>query len=88
MNNPLDGQAFLFLWIGFLLLMGSGVGACFLWGIRNGQFSRQDRARYLALKAEIRDSLPPKGCEGGEAPPEQEAGRREEAGRDSGRGAP
>ena len=43
---------FLLLWIGFLML---GVGSAFAfiwWGVRNGQFSNQDRARYLPLRDE------------------------------------
>ena len=53
MNSPLEGQAFLFMWVGFLLLMSSGIAAFFLWAIRAGQFSRQDRARYLPLQSGI-----------------------------------
>jgi len=53
MNSPMEGQAFLFIWIGFLLLMTGGIGAFFLWAVRAGQFSHQDRARYLALQSGI-----------------------------------
>jgi cbb3-type cytochrome oxidase maturation protein len=70
MNSPLEGQTFLFMWIGFLLLMSCGVAAFFLWGIRAGQFSDQDRARYLPLNSGI--------------PPEEETPReqdREQGGR-------
>jgi len=64
MSNPWEGQEFLFMWIGFLLLMSCGIGAFFLWGIRSGQFANQERARYLALQAEIRDTLPRSGRDG------------------------
>lgn len=52
-DSPWNGQAFLFIWIGFLLVMTGGIGAFFLWGVRSGQFANQDRARYLALQARI-----------------------------------
>ena len=58
MTNPWEGQAFLFMWIGFLLLMTGGIGAFFFWGVRSGQFANQERARFLALDAEIPDTLP------------------------------
>lgn len=63
--NLLDGPIFLFIWTGFTLLMSLAIGAFFLWGVRSGQFADQDRARYLALDAEI-DLPTPKG--GGEWP--------------------
>ncbi|HBG05667.1 MAG: hypothetical protein A2075_09680 [Geobacteraceae bacterium GWC2_58_44] len=53
MNSLLEGQTFLFMWIGFLLLMTGGIAAFFLWAIRSGQFSHQDRARYLPLASGI-----------------------------------
>ena len=49
----MEGQAFLFLWVGFLLLMTGSIAGFFLWAIRAGQFSHQDRARYLPLKSGI-----------------------------------
>ncbi|WP_226377666.1 cbb3-type cytochrome oxidase assembly protein [Citrifermentans bremense] len=55
----MEGNAFLFLWIGFLLLMSTALGTLFLWAIRAGQFSNQERARYLALDAAIPDLEPP-----------------------------
>lgn len=58
MNSPAEGQVFLFMWIGFLLLMTGSIAAFFLWAIRAGQFSHQDRARYLPLQSGI-----PSGCE-------------------------
>ena len=45
---------FLLIWFGFLVLMLVCVGAVFIWAIRTGQFSRQDRARYLPLDQEDR----------------------------------
>lgn len=56
--NPTEGYAFLFLWIGFLLLMSTALGTAFVWAIRTGQFSNQERARYLALEAAIPDAEP------------------------------
>lgn len=87
MTNPWEGQAFLFMWIGFLLLMSCGIGAFFLWGIRSGQFSNQERARYLALQAEIRDTLPRRGRDGEGEKELPEAGRGE-AGRTQSGGWP
>ena len=53
MNSPLDGAPFLFMWLGFLGLMIGCVAAFFLWAVRDGQFSQQDRARYLPLQSGI-----------------------------------
>ena len=53
MNSPMQGTTFLFMWLGFLMLMIVCIAAFFLWGIRHGQFSRQDRARYLAMQSGI-----------------------------------
>uniref|UniRef100_C6E803 Cbb3-type cytochrome oxidase assembly protein CcoS n=1 Tax=Geobacter sp. (strain M21) TaxID=443144 RepID=C6E803_GEOSM len=79
--NPTEGHAFLFLWIGFLLLMSTALGAVFIWAIRTGQFSNQQRARYLALQAAIPDVEPPAKdapqAKGREARPKEEAKRRE-----------
>jgi cbb3-type cytochrome oxidase maturation protein len=69
MTSPIfEGQTFLFIWIGFLLLMSGGVAAFFFWGIRAGQFSNQDRARYLALYSQIPSEAVP------EAEPQREDG--------------
>ena len=54
----MEGQAFLFMWIGFLLLMTGGIAAFFLWALRAGQFSDQDRARYLPLESGIPSGEP------------------------------
>lgn len=59
MQSPMESPAFLFMWIGFLLLMSCGVGAFFFWGIRAGQFGDQQRARSLALLAQIPDPKEP-----------------------------
>ena len=61
MTSPLEGSTFLFMWIGFTLLMTGGIGLLFLWAIRAGQFSDQDRARYLALQCGIPNDVPPPG---------------------------
>jgi len=53
MTSPMEGTTFLYMWLGFLLLMLCSVSAFFLWAIRKGQFSQQDRARYLALQSGI-----------------------------------
>jgi cbb3-type cytochrome oxidase maturation protein len=53
MNSPMQSTTFLFMWIGFLVLMIGCIAAFFLWAIRNGQFARQDRARYLPLQSGI-----------------------------------
>ncbi|HEY3307199.1 MAG TPA: cbb3-type cytochrome oxidase assembly protein CcoS [Desulfuromonadaceae bacterium] len=59
MNNPMDDGAFLFMWIGFLLLMIVCIVAIFIWAIRTRQFSDQERARYLALHSKITDEHEP-----------------------------
>jgi len=53
MNSPMEGTTFLCMWLGFLVLMIGCIGAFFLWAVRGGQFSRQDRARYLPLQSGI-----------------------------------
>jgi len=53
MTSPMEGTTFLYMWLGFLLLMICSVAIFFLWAIRKGQFSQQDRARYLALQSGI-----------------------------------
>ena len=70
MNSTMEGQTFLFVWIGFLLLTSGGIALFFLWAIRARQFSHQDRARYLALQA----GIPP-------LTGERDAERRQEQGR-------
>jgi nitrogen fixation-related uncharacterized protein len=59
MTSPMAGTTFLYMWLGFLLLMICSVSAFFLWAIRKGQFSEQDRARYLALQSGIPASPEP-----------------------------
>jgi cbb3-type cytochrome oxidase maturation protein len=71
MNSPMQGTTFLFMWLGFLLLMTGCVAAFFLWAIRGGQFSNQDRARYLPLESGIPDADDGIGDEG-----RPECGRR------------
>ena len=71
MGNPFEGQTFMLMWIGFLALMTCCIALFFYWGIRTGQFSDQDRARYLPLNSGIPPADEPKG----EGKPEQE-GRR------------
>jgi nitrogen fixation-related uncharacterized protein len=41
------------LWIVFGLCGFAGMAAGLLWAVRRGQFSNQDRARYLALESRI-----------------------------------
>lgn len=72
MNNPLDSTAFVLIWIGFPLLAGSVAAIFFFWGMRNGQFADQERARFLPLEA---------GCEDEEEPSfSKEIGDRTSAG--------
>jgi cbb3-type cytochrome oxidase maturation protein len=56
MNSPMEGATFLFMWLGFLLLMIGCVAVFFLWAVRGGQFSHQDRSRYLPLQSGIPDA--------------------------------
>jgi nitrogen fixation-related uncharacterized protein len=60
MSSPMEGSTFLFMWLGFLILMIGCLGAFFIWAMRGGQFSQQDRARYLALHSSIPDSREPR----------------------------
>lgn len=53
MTSPFEGATFLFMWIGFLLLMSCGIAAFFLWAVRTRQFADQDRARHLPLQSGI-----------------------------------
>jgi cbb3-type cytochrome oxidase maturation protein len=79
MTSPFDGTAFVLMWIGFLLLMSSGIVLFFLWAVRAGQFTDQERARHLALTS----GIPP-----AEADPEarQKENRRPASGPGAGRG--
>ena len=72
MNNPLDSNAFVLIWIGFPLLAGSVAALFFFWGMRNGQFADQERARYLPLES---------GClEAEDRPQSSQSGRHETGG--------
>jgi len=51
MNSPTEGTTFLIMRLGFLVLMIGCISAFFLWAVRGGQFSHQDRARYLPLQS-------------------------------------
>ncbi len=44
---------FFFYWILFTILVLAATAVAILWSWRAGLFSRQDRARYLALWAEV-----------------------------------
>lgn len=86
MNNPLDSTAFLLIWIGFPLLAGSVAALFFFWGMRNGQFADQERARYLPLESGCVEETPTRpqpprhelGCrEVTGAPPSSQTGRHE-----------
>jgi nitrogen fixation-related uncharacterized protein len=60
----MEGSTFLFMWLGFLVLMLLWVGGFFLWAVRSGQFSQQDEARYLALRAGIPPQPDPEDAAG------------------------
>jgi len=53
MSGVTGTTAFLFMWIGFLALMLAGLSLILLWAVRAGQFSNQERARYLPLRSGI-----------------------------------
>ncbi|HJV34188.1 hypothetical protein [Geomonas sp.] len=53
MTSPFDGTAFVLIWIGFLVIMSSGIVIFILWAVRAGQFCDQQRARHLALMSGI-----------------------------------
>ena len=74
MKSLLEGPTFLFMWIGFSLLMTGSIAAFFFWAVRAGQFSHQDRARYLPLESCIPLDEEPDQESAGERP--KERGRR------------
>ncbi len=47
------GDQYVFLWVGFSLMCVLGLSVVFVWAWRAGQFRDQDRARWLALWAEV-----------------------------------
>jgi cbb3-type cytochrome oxidase maturation protein len=47
--TPSNNASLFFLWLGISMLMSLGALAALIWAIRAGQFSDQQRARYLAL---------------------------------------
>jgi len=53
MDSPWEGTRFLFMWLGFLLLMLLCIACFFLWAIRRNQFADQERARFLPLMSGI-----------------------------------
>lgn len=53
MDSPWEGTAFLFMWLGFLVLMLLCIASFFVWAIHRNQFADQDRARYLPLMSAI-----------------------------------
>lgn len=53
MFTMLEDPIFVFMWLGFLMLMSVGTALFFLWAVRSQQFSQQDRARYLPLQSGI-----------------------------------
>lgn len=53
MTSPFEGTAFVVMWIGFLVIMSSGIVIFFLWAMRAGQLCEQERARHLPLKSGI-----------------------------------
>lgn len=60
-------MALILIWSGFLTAGCTIAISIFLWGIRNHQFGDQERARSLALEAEIPEE---------EAEPDERRGRR------------
>ena len=44
---------FLAMWLGFLAVMIGAITAALVWAIRSRQFTKQDRARYLALESGV-----------------------------------
>jgi hypothetical protein len=41
------------IWFTFLVVALVGVAAAIVWAVRSGQFTNQDRARYLPLQSGI-----------------------------------
>jgi nitrogen fixation-related uncharacterized protein len=97
MMTMLEDPIFVFMWLGFLMLMSVGTALFFIWAVRSQQFSQQDRARYLPLQSGIpvevgsgpeygkllqTDPVPPAPCA------EQLGAQAGEAPRSAGEGAP
>lgn len=61
MTSTVD--AYVYLWVGLTLMCLLGLSAVFVWAWKAGQFGNQDRARWLALWAEVptEDAAPPHG---------------------------
>jgi len=97
MITMLEDPIFVFMWLGFLMLMSVGTALFFMWAVRSQQFSQQDRARYLPLQSGIPVEVE-SGPEYGEllqtdpVPPglsaEQLSAQAGEAPRGTGEGAP
>lgn len=49
----MNSALFFFYWIGFSILTLIAACLAFIWAFRSGLFNDQDRARYLALWAEV-----------------------------------
>jgi cbb3-type cytochrome oxidase maturation protein len=58
-----EEKQLLIMWIVYSVVALAGVAAFFVWAVRSGQFSQQDRARGLALKSGIPEET---GRESGE----------------------
>jgi nitrogen fixation-related uncharacterized protein len=43
------------LWLTFILIVSIPAGTIIFWAITDNQFNNQDKARYLALNASIKD---------------------------------
>ncbi len=55
MGENIYTNSFIWLWIGFVILLGIPIFAGLLWAIKNGQFKNQHYARHLALRSGIPD---------------------------------
>jgi cbb3-type cytochrome oxidase maturation protein len=58
-------MALILIWSGFLTAACTVAIGIFLWGIRSDQFGDQERARSLALEAEIPEEEDPDERKGG-----------------------
>jgi cbb3-type cytochrome oxidase maturation protein len=52
-----ESQAFLLIWIAFSLIMFTAILLFIVWGLKNAQFEKQNKARYLPLEAKIKKGI-------------------------------
>jgi nitrogen fixation-related uncharacterized protein len=51
-----ENNVILFIWFALMVVVLAAVAAVVIWALLTNQFKDQDKARYLALDAEIREN--------------------------------